>query len=493
MGLVLSIDVGTTNAKAGVVDEEGRIVSLRKSAIALSSPETGAAEHDAEVLFQLLLDLATDAAARYKDQIEVLALSTYQFGMVLLDNDLKPLGGISLLSDIRAQQTFENFIKDRDTDALYLHTGCPPMFQYPLSRLYYFKQNHPEIFSKARYVLSSKDYLVYRFSGELLAEPSVSCATQMLDVQTLNWSPEVCQSIGLDLEQLPPLVDGTTELLGLRPEISAKMGLSSGVQLLPGLYDGGALAVGLSGLEPQVGVMNVGTSAMLRVPSASPVFDTTGNLRVNPYPLRKGVYLNGGALNNAALPLDWLRSKLFEIDLLDFQIVEESSDSPPMFCIPYLTGERNPRLGAFASGVMFGMRTYHTRNDVARSMMEGVAYSLKMVSDSLADNDVKVKELRMAGGGTAWKIWPQIFADVFGMPIFVPKAQEIALVGSAILAQHARGAFPSIEEAALSMVNAGERIEPNTQRHQRYAEHYQFFNELCESMIPLYEKAARLS
>jgi gluconokinase len=493
MSLVLSIDIGTTNLKAGVVNQDGKLLLLRKARIPVETPEVGASEHHPDKLFDLMISLSKDVVSKYKNDISVVVLSTYQFGLVLMDQNMKPVSGISLLSDIRARETFEQFKNGNDLEALYRRTGCPPMFQYPLTRLLFFRERRPELFSKARYFLSSKEYLVYRLTGELLGEPSVSSATQMMDIRALDWDPELLSMAGISKEQLAPQSDGLRTLVPLSPSVSNDLGIPVNTQLLMGLYDGGALAVGLSGLEPGVGVMNVGTSAMLRVPGMEPAFDTSGDRRINPYPLGKSMYLNGGALNNAALPLDWLRAKLFDVDLRDFEIVEEGDAHAPLFSIPYLTGERNPKIGPFASGVIFGLRTFHTRNDITRSLLEGVAFSLCMVKDALVENNVEIKEFRMAGGGTAWKVWPQIFADVFNTPMVVPKAQEIALVGSAILGLTALGKFPSIEDAAQSMVNSGERIDPDPKRAERYQEHYSFFRELCFSLVPLFDKHAKLT
>ncbi len=493
MSLILSIDVGTTNLKAGVVNEEGKLLLVRKARIPVESPELGASEHHPDTLFDLLLSLSRDVVSKYQKDISMMVISTYQFGLIMLDEDMKPISGISLLSDLRAREIFDEFKKSIDIEALYRKTGCPPMFQYCLPRLLFLKQRRNELFSRARYFMSSKEYLVYRLTGELVGEPSVTAATQMLNIETLDWDQELLSLAGISREQLPPQVEGLTKAIPLKKPVTETIGIGTDTQLLLGLYDSGALAVGLSGLESGIGIINVGTSALLRVPSDNPAFDKSGNRIIHPYPLFKGKYLNGGSLNNAALPLDWLRAKLFDVDLRDFEIVNEGDIHDPLFGVPYLTGERNPQIGPFASGVIFGLRPFHTRNDITRCLLEGVAFSLCMVKDALLDNNVEIKEFRMAGGGTAWKVWPQIFADIFDKPMVVPKAQEIALVGSAILGFSALGKFSSIEEAAAQMVNIGERIDPDPKRAVRYNEQYQFFKELCFSLIPLFEKHSRLT
>jgi gluconokinase len=81
----------------------------------------------------------------------------------MLDKHFSPLTGMTLLSDLRARETIEELRELADWNKIYLRTGCPPMFQYPLARLFYFRKKRNDLFSKAKYFLSSKDYLIYLF------------------------------------------------------------------------------------------------------------------------------------------------------------------------------------------------------------------------------------------------------------------------------------------------------------------------------------------
>jgi gluconokinase len=156
----------------------------------------------------------------------------------------------------------------------------------------------------------------------------------------------------------------------------AAWGLKENVKVLLGLYDGAALAVGLSGLKTGVGIINLGTTAKLRVPGNQPALDQNENKRIQAYALKKGFFLNGGALNNAALPLDWLQKTLFNVDVQS-EDLHKITNEPPLFSLPYLTGERDSKTGPYASGVFFGIRRDHTPIDFTRSVLEGDANSMR--------------------------------------------------------------------------------------------------------------------
>ncbi|MEO6133661.1 MAG: FGGY family carbohydrate kinase, partial [Ginsengibacter sp.] len=160
MALTLAIDMGTSNLKVGLVNEHGEVLVLRSCATKTITNAAGAAEHDPEelkfMLFNLCLQVLTD---EYKEQVEYIVCATYQFGLMLMDAQRKPLTGISLLTDIRSQNTFSDFISFYGGEHIYQKTGCPLISQYILPRLFYFSRREPELLKMAKYFSDSKSFL----------------------------------------------------------------------------------------------------------------------------------------------------------------------------------------------------------------------------------------------------------------------------------------------------------------------------------------------
>lgn len=492
MALTLAIDLGTTNLKAGLVDEQGNILSVQSCRLETYGHEPGAAEHDPEELKRLMLDVCQQLLTdEYKDRVGFVVASTYQFGLMMLDAQRKPLTGITLLTDIRSQHTFADFLSAFGDVDIYHKTGCPLISQYVLPRLYYFSKEKPLLYDKIKYFTDSKSFVFEWLTGEWVTDMSTAAATQFFNAHDLGWDEELLSRLGLSPEQFPLAKDGTTAVAPLKIELSTALGLREGVQVVLGVYDGAALAVGLSGLQPNVGIINLGTTAMLRVPCNQPAFDKDENKRIQAYAVREGTFLNGGALNNAALPLDWMRSTLFDIDVQD-EAMQELKSEPPLISLPYLTGERDSKTGPYASGVFFGIRRNHTPLDFARSVLEGVAYSMRYIYDALRENNLQVSEIRMGGGGININAWPQLFADVLGVPVTTSALNEMALVGNAMLALTAGGVYNNLGEASEKMLQAGQRIEPNQPAMLLHDQRYQFFKKLRETLGPLYKEHAEL-
>ena len=492
MALTLAIDLGTTNLKAGLVDEHGEILSVQSCRLETNSHEPGAAEHDPDELKRLLLDVCRQVLTdEYKDRVGYIVTSTYQFGLMMLDAQRKPLTGITLLTDIRSQHTFSEFLSVYADVDIYEKTGCPLISQYVLPRLFYFLKEKPLLFEKIKYFTDSKSFVFEWLTGEWVTDMSTAAATQFYNAHQFQWDEELLSRLTLSPDQFPVVKDGTKAVAPLKIELSAALGLKENVQVVLGVYDGAALAVGLSALEQNVGIINLGTTAMLRVPGDQPAFDKDENKRIQAYALQEGNFLNGGALNNAALPLDWMRNTLFEVDVQDQSLLQLQSE-PPLISLPYLTGERDSKTGPYASGVFFGIRRNHSPLDFARSVLEGVAYSMRYIYDALQENNLHISEIRMGGGGVNINVWPQIFADVLGVPVVTSALNEMALVGSTMLALTAGGEYNDLHEASQNMLKEGKRIEPDKSAMIIHNQRYLFFKKLRETLGPLYREHAEL-
>src|SRR5665213_4468577 len=139
MALTLAIDLGTTNLKVGLVNESGEILFVCSSPLQTISSEPGAAEHDPEELKRILLDMCRKALTDdNKDQVGYIVSSTYQFGLMMLDAKREPLTAMTLLTDIRSQKSFADFMAAFAGLDIYQKTGCPLISQYVLPRLFYF-------------------------------------------------------------------------------------------------------------------------------------------------------------------------------------------------------------------------------------------------------------------------------------------------------------------------------------------------------------------
>lgn len=457
MGLILSVDVGTTNLKAALVDDEGRLAGdVAGVAMKIDGDAAGRAEHDPGTLGAALFDVCRRAVAGRGAEVEGLALTSYQFGLVLTDANDKALTRISTFVDTTAQAHHARFLEAvGDADAMYVRTGCPPIFQYPTARLHLIASRHPELARRTAHVLDSKAYLMHELTGEYLTDFSTANSLGCLDTEG-RWDRATIEATGFGVAQFPPVLDGFDASVPLRPSVCADLGLRPGTAVAAGLYDGAALAAALTGFEPQVAVGNFGTSGMFRVPTPAPVIDVAGGL-IQSCLLRPGMFFTGSGINNCTiatnlllnvleLPLDYLRARELSVP-----------GSNNVMTFPYFTGERDTVIGNIGTGTVFGLGLATTREDLARSFLEGVAFSFLLVRQKL-DPGERIRELRLGGGGTGNRPWMQIMADVLDLPVRLAPSPEMGIVGAASLARHGGGR--GLIESSRRVMRGTEMIEP---------------------------------
>jgi gluconokinase len=490
--LILAVDIGTTNIKAGIIDPEGNILRAKTSELEVERDETGKAEHNPEKLFSNFISICRDVLNGYQDKIVLLVLSSYQFGLIPLDKDFRPLTGLITLLDIRPRETFDELARKLDFEELYGRTGAPPLFISSLSKIYWLKRKRKEIFENARYFLSSKDYLLLRLLGRPYTEPSIASATQLMNINDLKWDAYPLDILGINEGYLPEIVQ-SEEIVGkISPEVRESLGLKKDVYVLPGVYDGGAIGLGIGAMGDSVGVMNIGTTAMLRIAYPKPIIDKDKKMRFQAYYLCSNKWFIGGAINNAGVVLKWFRDNLFDLPYDELTSLAEKVQVPDLFFLPFITGERYPEIGNIVSGVFWGLRSYHTKSHMIRAGMEGVAFTLKLAFDALKENEIEIKELRAGGGGTKSPLWMRIFSSVFNMPIKITECDEPALLGSAQLGFYALKIFKSLQEAREKLVKVKGIYHPEEEMLEYYERRYEFFKYLLKSLKNAFKKHSQL-
>jgi gluconokinase len=438
MGLILSVDVGTTNIKAALVDEQGEIAGDVKSvAMKIEGDATGRAEHDPIKLKSALLDVCRLAIGGRGPDVDCFAITSYMFGLILLDKEGAPLTKVSTFLDTTSQAQYPQFLqKVGDVDGMYRRTGCPPIFQYPVSRLHHIATIAPEIRDRTAHVLDSKAYLMHALTGEYCTDFSTASSLGCLDIEG-NWDRLVIEATGFKVEQFPKVLNGFVAKVPLRASICQEFGLKPGTAISAGLYDGAALAAAITGFEPQIAVGNFGTSGMFRVPTPAPI-DDVGNGLIQSCLLRPGTFFTGAGINNCTIATNLLLNVL----ALDLDYLRGKELSTPgsngIMTFPYFTGERDMVIGNIGTGVVFGLGIASTRDDLSRSFMEGVAFSYLLVKQRL-DPENKIAEFRMGGGGSSNLPWMQIMADTLNLPIRLTQNPEMGIIGGACVARHGEG------------------------------------------------------
>ncbi|MCF7890579.1 gluconokinase [Candidatus Bipolaricaulota bacterium] len=495
MSLVQVIDVGTTNIKSGIVDKKGNIVAHETRPLELKRPEPRAAEHDPEELVQALCEIADQTNRGYESDIGDLVLTGYLFGFLPLDENKEPLTGIITLLDERPKSVMKELVDKYPAGELYQLTGCPPLFIYTFAKILWLQEEKPDIYRRTKYFGDLKSFLVHKLTGEFVTETSTASATQLYNVHKGTWDEKVLNWLDIEKGSLPGLRAGDQMISPISPDISERIGLDPETSLFPGVYDGGAMMLGMGGYEGDDAICNLGTTAMLRKCSSRPVLDDEGKRRLQTYQLLPDLWVVGGSLNNAGIALKWFRDK-FSPEESYREIVQSAKEIEPgsdgLIFLPFLTGERDPRMGNLSSGLFFGLKNHHSKKHLVRAVMEGVVYALGLVLRTMREKEITVSNIVIGGSGSKGTLWAQMVADILEVPVRKSITEDATLIGGAMLVYNESDTYSSLSVASENMVSKGKKFYPRESYFNKYRNSQKFFVRLVKEVKPLFEEHSRL-
>jgi xylulokinase len=210
------------------------------------------------------------------------------------------------------------------------------------------------------------------------------------------------------------------------------------------------------------------------------------------------LYFPTGTMQCAGGSYDWLERLLrggSETRLYDEMSAAAASVEPGargLLFLPYLIGERSPHWNPLARGVFVGLTMSHGRAEMARAVLEGVAFNLKMILDAFLEQGSAIHAMRLIGGGARSALWRQILADVYGLPILRPALlAEATSLGAAIAGGVGVGIFPDFR-VAHTLVRVEEAEQPDPAHSQHYAALYELFQKTYAALEPIFEQLAAL-
>jgi xylulokinase len=160
--------------------------------------------------------------------------------------------------------------------------------------------------------------------------------------------------------------------------------------------------------------------------------------------------------------------------------------------LPYLTGERTPYPDPDARGVFFGLGLRHSRSDVFRSVLEGVAFGLNDTFEIFREMGVPIHQVRASGGGARSALWRQIQADVTGYAHSLINVDEGPALGVALLAGVGAGVYSSVEEACDQVIQVTSSTEPDPAASKSYQAGYKVYRALYPALKDVFRLDARV-
>jgi xylulokinase len=437
----LGLDLGTSGVKAVLTGTVGEVLAQATAPLALSAPRPLWSEQNPEDWWRATREvLATLRRSQDLSRVRALGLAGQMHGAVLLDASDQVLRPAILWNDGRSHA--ECAALEQAEPGSRAITGNLAMPGFTAPKLLWVRRHEPETFARVRRVLLPKDWLRLRLTGEAASEMSDASGTLWLDVAARRWSGAMLDATGLSEAQMPRLVEGIEPAGRLLPGAAALLGLPAGIPVAGGAGDNAAGAVGIGCVSPGDAFVSLGTSGVVFVSDHGFLPDPSRAVHAFCHCLPQAWHRMSVILS-AAASLGWITRVTgagSEAALLAEVEQAGLARAGRLLFLPYLSGERTPHNDPRAAGVFFGLSGADERADLARAVLEGVAFALADGLEALEARGPRVEALTAIGGGARSAAWLRILAAVTARPILSVAGGEAGpALGAARLARIACG------------------------------------------------------
>lgn len=512
---LIGLDIGTTGCKAAVFDEGGTLVATASREYNVLMPHPSWAEQDAELVWRLAQDVlreviaATTAEWSCSQDIGAIGLSVQGEAVIPVDEAGCALRPAILGMDTRTESQNDWLRQEIGSRRLFEVTGMPVHTINTLPKLVWLREHDPEAWARADRFLLYEDFIIGKMTGRPVISRCLASRTQLFDLRADRWSDVVLNALELELSRLADVRPSGHVVGPMASGVAAGLGFARPPLVVTGGHDQACGALGAGLVSPGDAVVSTGTAEVVEVALDEPVLSRAlyeGNISIYAH-TAPGLYLAMTLNHSGGLLLRWFRDtfgreeiakahalarksaarKVDEPvpDAYDLLLAGAGPEPTGLLLLPHFAGSGTPVFDAASKGAILGLTFGTTKVEVAKAILEGLAFELRTNLDLLRDGGVLIEELRAIGGGARSDLWLQLKADITGIPVVAPVVTDAACWGAALLAGYGAGCFESVATAALEGARLRRRFEPDPRSTACYDERYALYRELYPSLREL--------
>ena len=488
MDLYIGIDLGTSAVKLLLVDGEGNIRNSVTREYPLIMPRPGWSEQDPADWWNAVKEGIKElTAGEDPAQVKGIGAGGQMHGLVVLDENGSVIRPAILWNDGRTSEEVRYLNEEIGRSRLSDMTGNIAFAGFTAPKLLWMKKHEPENFARIDKIMLPKDYINYMLTGVHSCDYSDASGTLLLDVEHRCWSEEMLGICGISRKQLPKLYESFGTAGCITAQTAEMFGFSSDVRVAAGAGDNAAAAVGTGTVGNGRCNISLGTSGTVFIASDS--FGTDPGNGLHAFAHADGKYHLMGCMVSAASCNKWwcgdiLGTGDFASEQTD--IADDDLGRNRVFFLPYLMGERSPINDTNARGTFTGLSMDTKRKDMMQAVLEGVSFAIRDNVEAARSAGVIIESSGLCGGGARSPLWRKILANVLGIELSIPAAEEGPGYGGAMLAMVCCGRYKDVKECADALVRVSQTVRPDPDISARYEEKYRQFRKIYPAMKDLF-------
>jgi len=482
---VIGIDVGTTNTKALVIRDDGKIMGKGSMGYQLYT-EGNKVEQNAADWWKATKFAVREATKGIdKASISAISLSTQGATMLAIDEDNKPIKNALTWMDNRSGEQTEQIKAALGEDYVYQTTGWRLIPSADASKILYMKQNAE--YKGAKKFISTIEYMNLKLTGRAVIDPTNAGIRQLFNVSKGTWDENILNAIHCTPDELPEILPSGEFVGTLLRESAEELGLSEKVKVFNGAHDQFCASIGSGAVNAGDMLISTGTTWVILSVARKPLFTST-YIASCTHPVQ-GLYGNLVSLTGTGSSFAWVKNSFFAGE--DFQQINQDceklrSQKKGLFYIPWPTGAFYPYWIPEARAGFVGVDLLTDKLDFAVAVMEAAAFYVKAAIEDFTSNGCDTKSLRIMGGATKSDLWMGILKSVLDIPIQKMSVADTCAVGAASIALCASGCFADFEQTAAAL-NKGEFVKEAGFSTKYYQEKYADYQKIIKNMIKLYK------
>jgi xylulokinase len=505
--LLIGVDIGTSGTKTIIMNEKGDVLRSKTVEYDTIVLKPGWSEMRAETWWEATVEtLGHVLDGIDKSKLAGLSFSGQMHGMVAMDENMQVVRPAILWNDGRNQaQCDEITAIAGGLEGLLKYTNNKMLAGYTGGKILWMKQNEPENYAKTKLVLNPKDYIRYMLTGDAATEASDASGTGLFDVKNRRFCWELIDKVGLERSLFPKCFESSDITGAISAKAAELTGLPQGLPVVGGGGDAVIQTTG-TGLVKQ-GVLGIvlGTSGVAAMGLDS-FFENDGSLQLfcnN----AKDLWHAMGITMSAGGSYKWFKDTFCQEEAREaaekganvYDLINAKAETAPagcegLFFLPHINGSRCPYSDPNARGTFVGISQRTDKGAMARSVMEGVAYSSREISELIfaMDESIVPSKIIASGGGASSPLWRQIISDIFNLPVYtLSGSSEGGAYAAALVAGVGVGVFRDLEDA-IKVLKEESLTLPREKEAATYEKSYQVYKSLYPALKSAFDSIAEL-
>jgi glycerol kinase len=458
-GYLGALDQGTTSTRFMVFDRAGRIVSVAQKEHQQIYPRPGWVEHDPDEIWRRTQEVIAEAMQQKNLRPQDLAAMgiTNQRETTIVWNRKtgRPVYNALVWQDTRVEGAVAEFAREGGQDRFRAKTGLPLATYFSGLKIRWLLDNVKGAREQAEageLVFGNVDtFLLWQLTGGTrggihVTDVSNASRTQLMNLQTLAWDPEILRVFGIPAAMLPRIAS-SSEVYG-----AAQLEAIKHVKIAGILGDQQAALVGQTCFQPGEAKNTYGTGCFLLMNTGErPVTSNYGLLTTVAYKLgsKPAHYALEGSVAITGALVQWLRDNLGLIEKSSEveTLARTVNDNGGVYFVPAFSGLYAPYWKSNARGVIAGLTRYTNKGHIARAALEATALQTREVLEAMEkDSGIHLSALRSDGGMVENDLLMQFQADILNIPVVRPVMKETTALGAAYAAGLAVGFYKDIDD-----------------------------------------------